>query len=1038
MPWGMRGLGIDGAMTTYFFYIVETLKPICYSEYGSKCCLVMRCIGKLQRELELGNSLEAEETLQEMYKHLQESTPNDFYFPSLEAKQILNSVERTYTTNSPWNSKIGTILLTQRCSENLFIRSLNVCGVLALNMCSLDISVAAFEQSVSHIDGCDEDTLNVANLGVAYNNSGCVNICKGCFQNAKENLDTALSKFIQLKNSTNGHVFQENIVTVLNNLRLVHQAQRDHIADQQVRSELIPMLRQVPLPPRVTAIVEFNEACTSFENRNLRKALKEFEMLKSFCELELNQMEELSKCISLKICLVNLSLGNSSKASSIIDTETLALPELIEFFDVKANVPLDLWITAAESLVDICVQQGNQDLACKFSVHLAQLCRGRCGASHPFVARILLKQGLVFSNMGKAEQSRQCLTDALEIFTRRFGAVHPDVLKCNVSLARLESREGFQDKSLLHCQRVLENVEKICQVSLMDQLKETFMAKFDRRKMSIPETVPEEDLKLESLTSEFGVEIASVLFQYQPSDLGDSTVSLSEIHNCVSFSTSTAYLEEICAKLSFNFLKAGLCLFNLGMAAQSTVFLLLSCTYTNMFHNYLDCSDAILVQAIFLLCHLKATKVQSVPKEERLRNEFKVLKNYIEGRGKQQEGTERKALFFREDVNLKVSLSLFLRSFVEMEMFDMIDVIHGLFSKLQDNHSQGITHIVLVEELKFAFFSSTIGCLGRFVVHDMIFSTPIGTIYKTQIPHRLRTPAACPNLKGQTSLHNDELISQEIEQGSVFRTLALKRDGTQFEQFCRFLVDCPISYGVDGAALKQINAWSARSVQETLLQRLLQNQEIVSQYFIELEHLNSLETENLSLFSDFSLSPLILPASDEVAKSKTQPLVIIASEKTCEGTVAFTFADRPTSKFLFGQLLKNVLTNLENLAEITNVRIVDDHLVLIIKRPSTGQILMWCDEDAIKIKTQLFKSTQSPAEREICHEEMLSCSCPIIKAFFAEEMERCACSFGIPFEGRIEKAWCSASLLPGNRNEMVLTVGVVCRVLHGTNVILPQ
>lgn len=975
--------------------------------------------------------MEAEKTIQNTYRHIQESAPNDFDFPSLEEIEIINSVERAYITNSPSNSKNGTILLAQKRSENLFVRSLNAWGALALNTCSLDISVYAFEQSVSHIDGDDEENVS---SGVAYNNLGCLYIYKGFFQKAKKILETALAKFRQLKNSTNGHVLEENVVTVLNNLRLVHQAQRDHIADQQVQSELIPMLRQVSLPPRVTAIVEFNEACTSFENRNLMKALKQFEMLKSFCELELNQMEELSKCISLKICLVYLSLGNSSKASSIIDTETLTLPELIEFFDVKANFPLDLWITAAESLVDICDQQGNQDLACKFSAHLVQLCRGSCGASHPFIARILLKQGLVFSNMGKAEQSRQCLTDALEIFTRRFGAVHPNVLKCNVSLARLESREGFQDKSLLHCQRVLENVEKICQVSLIDQLKETFMAKSDRRKMSIPETVPEEDLKLESLTSEFGVEIASVLFQCQPSDLGDSTVSLSEIHNCVSFSTSTAYLEEICAKLSFNFLKSGLCLFNLGMVAQSTVFLLLSCTYTNMFHNYLDCSDAILVQAIFVLCHLKAMKVQSVPKEQKLTNEFKVLKSYIEGRGKQQDRTERKALFFREDVNLKVSLSLFLRSFVEMEMFDMIDVIHGLFSKLQDNHSEGMTHIVLVEELKFAFFSSTIDCLGRFVVHDMIFSTPIDTIYKTQIPHRLRTPAACPNLKGQGSLHNYALISQEREQGSVFRTLALKRDGTQFEHFCRFLVDCPISYGVDTAALKQINAWSMRSVQETLLQRLLQNQEMVTQYFIELEHLNSLETENSpSLFSDFSLSPLILPASDEVAKSKTQPLVIIASEKTCEGTVAFTFADRPTSKFLFGQLLKNVLTNLENLAEITNVRIVDDHLVLIIKRPSTGQILMWCDEDAIKIKTQLFKSTQSHAEREICHEEMLSCSCPIIKAFFAEEMERCACSFGIPFEERIEKAWCSASLLPGNRNEMVLTVSVVCRVLHGTH-----
>ena len=112
--------------------------------------------------------------------------------------------------------------------------------------------------------------------------------------------------------------------------------------------------------------------------------------------------------------------------------------------------------------------------------------------------------------------------------------------------------------------------------------------------------------------------------------------------------------------------------------------------------------------------------------------------------------------------------------------------------------------------------------------------------------------------------------------------------------------------------------------------------------------------------------------------------------------------------------------------------IVDDHLVLIIKRPSTGQVVMWCDANSIKIKTQLFKSTEHPAKREICYEEMLFCSCPIIKVFFAEEMERCAGSFGIPFEERIEKAWCTATLIPGNVSKMVLTVSGFCRVRLGT------
>ena len=901
-------------------------------------------------------------------------------------------------------------------------------------MYSLAISVAAFEKSISHIYGVDEEVLNIS-LGVVRNNLGCLYICKGFFQNAKENLEFALNKFKQLKDTINGHLVEENIVTVRNNLRLVHQAQREHIADQQVRSELSPMLRQVSLSPRVIAAVEFNEACASLENRNLRKALKEFEMLKSFCESELNQAEELSKCISWKICLVDLLLGNSSKASAIIDTKTLTLAELIERLDVKAKFPLDFFITTAETIVDICVHQGNLDLARKFLEYLLKPCRERCGASHPTVATILLKQGVVLSNMGKVEQSRQCLTDALEIFTRHFGAVHPNVLKCNVSLARLESREGFQEKSLLHSQRILENVEQICQVSFVDQLKETFMIKFDRSKISIPETIPEEEVKLESLTSEFGVEIAGVLFHYQPSDLGDGTAPPSGIHNCAGFPISPPYLEGMYAKLSFNFLKAGLGLFNLGMLAQSIAFLMLSCTYTTMFHDYSDCSDAILVQTIFFLCHLKAMKAQSASKEQLLGKEFKVLKTYIESRVKQPTGPEGNALFFQEDVNLKVSLALFLRSFVEMEMFEMIDVIHGLFSKVQETHSQGIAHVVLVEELKFAFFSSTIGCLGTFVAHDVIFSTPLGMICNTEIPHEPRTPAACQGLKGQTSLHNYELIPHKREPGNIFRTLALKRGETRFKQFCRFLVDCPITYEVDIAALKQVNVQSRRSVQDALPQLLLknQNQEIpTTQYFIELEHLNSFETDNSPLLGDFTLSPLILSAADEIAKSTTQPLVIIASEKTCQEIVAFAFPDKPTAKFLFGQLLRNVLTNLEKLGEITEVGIVDDHLVLIIKRPSTGQIEMWCDANSIKIKTQLFKSTEHPAKREICHEEMLFCSCPIIKVFFAEEMERCAGSFGIPFEERIEKAWYTATLIPGNVSKMVLTVSGFCRVRLGT------
>ncbi len=990
----------------------------------------------ISTDFQHGSSTKAEEMLQECHKYLQDLTPNDFSNPSSEEIQIVNHAEQVYIKDAPWNSKNGTILLAQKCSEeNFFVRSLNVFGSLASKMYYLDIAVDVLEQSVKYIDDADNEEFNVS-LAVAQNNLGCVYICKGLFQNAKESLETALKRIEMIKNSTNGHLGEEHIVTVLNNLRQVHQAQRNYAADQQVQNDLLTCLHQVPLPPRIIAIVEYNKACISLENRNLRKALNDFEKLKNFCETKLHQDEEVAKCISLKICLVYLLLGNSSKAVAIIDTETINLPELIELVSVKSNFPLRFSVAIAEILVDICVNQGNQDLACKLLAYLVTICRERCGTNHPTFATIMLKQGLVFSIMGKTETSRQCLRSALEIFTRAFGAVHPDVLKCEKVLVRLESGDGLQEKFLFHSQRVLENVEKIYEVSFVEQLKEKFVEKFKRSGISIPETDQGAHLKLESLVAEFGVEITGVLSQHQPSDLGDSITSLPEIDECPNVSIPY-YPEEICAELSFNFLKTGLSLFNLGWMAQSTVFLLLSCTYTKIFHSYLDCSDVILVQVIFVFCHLKAIKDQRFLKEKLLKNELKVLRNYIESRSRQHNQPERKTLFFDETVNLKVSLALFVQSFEEMEMFDMTGVIHGLLSKLQTHYSQKMTTILLVEELRFVFFSSNIECLGRIATHDLIFTTPLGTLYRVQNHVERKTHAACKLVMKDQNLFDKDKISDERQPRNMCRIVALARDKTPFERFCRILVYCPISYDVDIALLKQISDCSLKSVEDTLPQLILRNQNQVTstQYFMGLEPLVSLETEISLPLDDFSLLPLILSSSDESAKSETEPLVFITTVKTCEGTVAFTFSDRAASRFVFGQLMKQIFTNLEKLGEIADVGIGDDHLVLKIQSPSTGQIVMWCVDDSIKIKTQLIHVKQSPSKQEICDKEIPPCSCPIIRMFFNEEMEICASSFGIPFEERIEKAWCIASLLPENVNEIVPTVSVLRYALLKTYVI---
>ena len=156
--------------------------------------------------------------------------------------------------------------------------------------------------------------------------------------------------------------------------------------------------------------------------------------------------------------------------------------------------------------------------------------------------------------------------------------------KCNAGLARLELLDGYEEKSLAHGQTVLENLERICQVSFEFQLKFIELSSQSGRTPS-PDVDREEQLKLETLVSEFGMEINRVLKQHQPTDLRDCPGTLTESDDFMDASVSKD-------KLSFNWIKAGVCLFNVRVD-QSFAFLFLSCTYESMFHDHLDCSDFI-------------------------------------------------------------------------------------------------------------------------------------------------------------------------------------------------------------------------------------------------------------------------------------------------------------------------------------------------------------------------------------------------------------------------------------------------------------
>ena len=975
--------------------------------------------------LEQGNLVQAKESLRKNHQYFQDLSPSELSKPTLQEIEIVNKAEKISIENVAWSLRTGVILLPQTSAENnFFVRFANVVGAVALITICVDIAEKVFEQLKEDIENV-EDEESVISLGVALNNLGCVYISKGSFQNAKVSLQRALAIFEVIKTGKECVTVKEKIVTITNNLRLVHQAQRSHVADMQLQNDLLSNVSRFAIQPRILAVVDYNRALTTLDNSNLRKALDELETLKAFCETKLHQNKGLLTCILLKIRLVCLMLQVSSGTTTFIDSKISTLQGLKELVDIGANFSLDFSVTIVETMADIHLYQGNLDLVCSYFSYLVPVVRERCGADHTTVASILSKQGLIFLHLENFARSRQCFTDALEIFNEAFGAIHPDVLKCNAGLARLEWLDGCEEKSLTHSQTVLENVERICQVSFECHLKPKFIELFSQSGRTPSSHVDyEERLKLETLVSEFGMEITRVLNQHQPTDLGDCPRTLSESDNVVVSFIS----KELCAKLSFNWFKFGLCLFNLGVN-QSVAFLFLSCSYARIFYDHFDCSEVILLKVISVVCHLKSKTCQTFPKVlERLKNEFERLKNFIEDKAKRFDKRESKIIFFDENTNLMIALAVILQSFVELEMYEMISDVHSLFSFLSNQQSPQVTHVVLVEELRFAFCSSNIQRLGKQVMHHLIFSTPLG-MNNRKIMDENDADAPCKSQSKEItkSSHKDDNFG-ERKSRQIFKTLALKTDNTQWKGSCRFLVKCPISRGVDISALNKINVWSVNAVEDSLPHLILcspQNIEMVIQYFIELELLASAESTLSSISGDFSLLPLVLSAAKDCSESETQSPVLVNTEDTCEGSLAFIFQDKVIANFLFGKLLKQILTNEDELGEVVNVAVKDSQLVLKIQGPPIVQIVIQCHEDTIRVETHLIHYFQSRRKAKIVREEVPPCNCSLIEMVIADKMEKCACSFGIHFEKKRDNAWCIASHLPENARDISMRVSVL-------------
>ncbi|PFX21090.1 hypothetical protein AWC38_SpisGene14433 [Stylophora pistillata] len=342
---------------------------------------------------------------------------------------------------------------------------------------------------------------------VSKANIGCLYLIMRAIDKAKDYLECALEIFETFKNKNKANSIETDIAAIQINLSLVYQCQKNYPAAMKLQDRLLVKAKDLNLPLDLVAAIHYNRAELLLEVKEPVKALKVLETLDSLSERINNEDGIFSKFVSSKICLVYQMLGEAARAGKIAERLTCpsfspkslspplspssrssspssgsgsslssSLPVLSSspssstssssssfsasslmssfsffFFDSEAFLRCnekfhwDFLFAMILNLVDFHLNEENLEFVSFLDVFLPS-CKETLGKKHPICASFLFRQGVRFFLMERNLSSKNCFEEALSILTSSdFGSNHPDLVQCNIALARLLLCKDFQE-----------------------------------------------------------------------------------------------------------------------------------------------------------------------------------------------------------------------------------------------------------------------------------------------------------------------------------------------------------------------------------------------------------------------------------------------------------------------------------------------------------------------------------------------------------------------------------------------------------------
>ena len=831
--------------------------------------------------------------------------------------------------------RYGTIILdSSNSGANFNVSLLDILAAFAVETSEFQIAKDTFSTLIDlHVKS--NATSRLRDLGAAYNNRGCLSLIIGDFKQAENDFKNSIRHFRceAERKKLPGLSVDPMIIAVNSNISRLNLMSRNFAKGLEEQEKLVQACKDKmhELPLQTIFMVMHNQAVIHTTLGNLPKAEDALRWMIRYCSrMRREECDFLLNFVLLQLCEVLLLRGKPEEANKVFPFEALTTARVHEIMPTFGGLHFNVRIEAFEKMVDVFVKSGRIRFAYDLLHKGLKIVSDAFGFDHFNVASLLYRKGSILKLMGDVSVSLENLKWSVEILGDIFGAKHPLLLKCYMSLGEVAFKLGRTDESHLYFQRAMENVEVIYQVSLPDQLSMKYI-KITRNAKDIPFGFYQErklrEQMVEGLVAEYGQALAVLLSRIDVTDRRASRRTttkgkqpLQEKKENVQCPQSVLIISQKCIR---DLLQSGQAMLHLGMTKEAAAFFQRASRYCQAYHQ--GHSSVSLARLYNVLSHTSLMNQSKGGKNQNLNRYLEEITDVatnsrVEG-GIESSSEDAETLTFDVQLNLKLVLILLILISIQLKMHDTTFAAHDLYASLSPDNGKEI----LSFNDRFQVYASrtAITCNGKTAVQDFLFTSAIGLIKNDSEGHLAVKP--------------------------LFRSLAYKNNVPTN----RLLATCSTSAFLDIGDVKRLEQKTLRSFQEYFEINFLDSERKATQVVVDITPSSCFDHSALLTGSHIELLPLCLSGEDDSKQMQNETRNIsVISPVLCEKNSCMTFADEPTSCFMFSRMGIWLFQQC-NSGKISTLRVQNQCLVITVTDPVKARIALWYEGRSIKQEVQL-------------------------------------------------------------------------------------